>query len=135
MDRAVLYRYRWKFIRIGLILALVGVGKLTHAQPAPEPLSGQKLFTRQCATCHSVAKGDSERVGPPLYAVVGRTAGKYPGFAYSPALRGSRIKWDKARLDFWLTDSNAAVPGSHMNYKQADAAKRKAIIDYISAPQ
>jgi hypothetical protein len=36
-------------------------------------------------------------------------------------------------LDQWLTDTNAAVPDSLMNYRQADAAKRQAIISYLAA--
>jgi len=78
-------------------------------------------------------KGEGERAGPSLYAVLGRVAGKLPGFNYSPALGNSTLQWSPATLDRWLTDSNLAVPGSYMNYKQADAAKRARIIAYLAS--
>lgn len=132
MQNAALYRYRWKFIRISAILGVLVAAKLTQAQsiPAPAPLSGPRLFTQQCGTCHSVKPGEV-RAGPSLAGIVGKTAGKQPGFDYSPALRRSPMKWNPVNLDRWLTDTNAAVPGSIMNYHQADAAKRKAIIAYL----
>jgi cytochrome c len=43
------------------------------------------------------------------------------------------MKWNAVNLDRWLTDSNVTVKGSYMNYRQADAAKRKAIIAYLAS--
>ena len=104
------------------------------AQPvmsAPAPLSGVRLFVQQCAACHSLVPGET-RVGPSLHNVVDSSAGMATGFAYSDALAKSGIHWDAQQLDRWLTDSNAAVPGSMMNFRQADAAKRQAIIAYLA---
>lgn len=64
--------------------------------------------------------------------IVGKTAGKQPGFGYSPALKRSPMKWNAVNLDRWLADSNAAVPGSVMNYRQADATKRQALVTYLT---
>lgn len=86
---------------------------------------------QQCAACHSLVPGEM-RVGPSLKDVVDRTAGTAAGFTYSEALAKSGIHWDAQQLDRWLTDSNAAVPGSAMNFRQADAAKRQAIIAYLA---
>jgi cytochrome c len=92
--------------------------------------SGEALFTQQCATCHALSPGET-RGGPSLYRVVGRPAGKAPGFTYSDALLRSRLKWTPADLDRWLTDTNAAVPGSMMSFREANSAKRQAIVAYL----
>lgn len=86
---------------------------------------------QQCAACHSLVPGET-RVGPALKDVVGRAAGAAVGFTYSEALANSGIVWDAQQLDRWLGDSNVAVPGSAMNFRQADAAKRQAIIAYLA---
>ena len=59
-------------------------------------------------------------------------AGKQPGFGYSAGLKASKLTWTAAKLDQWLTDSNAMIPGSLMPYRQADPAKRAAIISYLA---
>ncbi len=131
--QTTLYRYRWKLIRIGAILLLFGVAKISQAQsvPASAPISGTKLFGQQCGTCHSVKPGEV-RAGPSLAGIMGKTAGKQAGFTYSPSLSRSVMKWNGPNLDRWLTNSNTTVPGSFMNYRQADAAKRRAIINYLT---
>lgn len=131
-----LYPGRWRRLRFAIVLAFLAflpVAKLVSAQAAASgsDANAAKLFTQQCGTCHSVAPGEM-RVGPPLAAIVGKTAGKQAGFGYSDALKRSQMKWNAANLDRWLKDSNSAVPGSYMNYRQSDAAKRKAIIAYLS---
>ncbi|MFB0875668.1 MULTISPECIES: cytochrome c family protein [unclassified Sphingobium] len=118
---------------VAMSLGLI-IGSAAHSQgvvvPKSGPPSGEKLFGQQCGACHSTIAGEV-RVGPSLAGVVGRTAGKSPGFNYSSALRSSRIKWTDQTLNLWLADSNAQVPGSVMNYRQPDAAKRLAIIGYL----
>lgn len=123
------YRHRRKLVRIGLIVRLITAAHMVQAQivPASAPPSGAKLFTQQCGTCHSTTP-DEVRAGPPLAAIIGKTAGKHAGFTYSPSLKRSSMTWNAVNIDRWLTDSSAAVPGSFMNYRPADTAKRRAII-------
>jgi cytochrome c len=101
------------------------------AIPKAAPLSGDKLFGQQCGACHSAKAGET-RVGPSLAGVVGRKAGSVAGYQYSAALKKSGISWDAASLDKWLSGTTKDVPGTKMSFAQADAAKRKAIIDYLS---
>ncbi|WP_313809323.1 c-type cytochrome [Sphingobium sp.] len=133
MTLANIYPYRWKLTRFGTMLIVLAAVKITQVDAQTVPLSGGKLFAQQCGACHSVKAGET-RVGPSLAGIVGKTAGKQAGFSYSDGLKRSSMKWNPATLDRWLTDSAKAIPGSVMGYKQADAAKRKAIIGYLQAP-
>ncbi|TNE41664.1 MAG: c-type cytochrome [Sphingomonadales bacterium] len=145
MATARQYRYRWKSLRFGvMMIALITVTVVKMARgdaqtPVPATTAATaattanaKLFLQQCGACHSTKAGEV-RVGPSLAGIMGKVAGKQPGFTYSDALKRSSMKWNAATLDRWLADSSAAVKGSIMNYRQADAAKRKAIIAYMAS--
>ena len=108
--------------------------KMAAAQmplPAAKPPDGASLFKQQCATCHTINPADPIRQGPPLSKVVGRPAGKVDGFHYSPGLAKADFVWDEARLDAWLTNPQAVIPGVFMAYRQAKPETRAAIIAYL----
>jgi cytochrome c len=99
--------------------------------PAAKPPDGAALFKQQCATCHTTSLSDAPRQGPTLVQIIGRPAGKAEGFHYSPGLAQAGFTWDEDRLDAWLTDPQAVVPGAMMPYRQAKAETRAAIITYL----
>jgi cytochrome c len=85
-----------------------------------------------CKACHSVTRGGANGVGPNLFGTVGAPAAAKPGFAYSPAMKSSKIRWARARLDAYLADPKAVVPGTRMAIPGIkDAAKRNEIISYL----
>lgn len=92
-----------------------------------------QLFLKNCATCHSVQKGDlSPRAGPNLWGVVGRKAAAQKSYTmYSDVIQKSGITWDEANLNKWLTNSGAFMPGTSMYYMQSDESVRLNIIDYL----
>ncbi len=94
---------------------------------------GEQAFA-MCSACHSRNAGGAQRMGPNLHGVVGRKAGSNPGFAYSPALRDSGIVWDAQSLDAYLAAPAQLVPGTRMVMSVPDAARRKALVEYLSAP-
>lgn len=106
------------------------------AVPAPAfAIDGGALFRQRCAICHedpAQPQGKAVRVGPSLKGVVGRPAGKVPGYAYSPAMRAGREIWTAERLDAFLTNPRAVVAGTKMAFaglpKPAD---RAAVIEYL----
>lgn len=99
--------------------------------PAAKPLDGAALFKQQCGTCHTADLTEPIRQGPPLVKIVGRPAGKFEGFHYSEALAKAKFTWDETRLDAWLTDPQAVIPGVVMAYRQAKPETRAAIISYL----
>ena len=99
--------------------------------PATKSPDGAALFKQQCATCHSTNLSDAPRQGPTLVRIVGRQAGKVEGFRYSPGLAQAGFSWDESRLDAWLTDPQAVIPGAIMTYRQTRAETRAAIITYL----
>lgn len=112
------------------LATMTGVASAQMVAPKAKPVSGEKLFGQQCGACHSTKAGET-RVGPSLAGIIGRKAGSVRGYGYSPALKKSGLVWNKANMDKWLTDSGKTVAGTTMAYSQADATKRRAIIDYL----
>jgi cytochrome c len=99
--------------------------------PSAKPADGTTLFKQQCATCHTTNLSDPVRQGPSLFKIVGRPAGKADGFRYSAGFTEAGFVWDDARLDAYLTNPQAVIPGSNMAYRQAKAETRAAIIAYL----
>ncbi len=92
---------------------------------------GQTLFL-QCRACHGLEPEGMNKVGPNLYGMFGREAGKAPGFDYSDAVANSGIVWSAKTLDQWLARPSDFLPGNRMVFvgvpKPAD---RAALIAYI----
>jgi cytochrome c len=99
--------------------------------PTAKSPDGAALFKQQCATCHTTSLSDVPRQGPPLVQIIGRQAGKVEGFHYSPGLAQAGFTWDEGRLDAWLTNPQAVIPGAIMTYREAKAETRAAIIAYL----
>ena len=119
---------------MGLCTAVVLVVRVADAQmplPAAKPPDGATLFKQQCAVCHTTNLSEPMRQGPPLAKIVGRPAGKAEGFHYSQGLAKADFVWDEARLDAWLANPQAVIPGVVMAYRQAKPETRAAIIAYL----
>jgi cytochrome c len=124
-----------------LLLTACGQPDTDEAGPAPQ---GEAAGTQsaagarpaafvQCVACHAVEPGKNG-IGPTLAGVFGRPAASVPGFAYSPALKGSGLTWDEATLDRWLADPRETVPGNRMVYPGLrDPAARAELIAYMKS--
>lgn len=98
----------------------------------PDTAAGRRLFAERCAACHAANRNG---VGPALAGVGGRTAGRAPGFAYSPALAHAGFAWNAARLERWLADPQGLVPGAAMRVSVPEAAARRDLAAYLMQPQ
>jgi cytochrome c len=112
------------------VAGLVTAATASAAQPdAALVWRGAQAYEARCGGCHAVA---AHRIGPLHAGVLGRRAGSAPGFDYSPALAASRIVWDTATLERWLTDPEAVIPGQRMGYRLGDAALRADIVAFLA---
>jgi cytochrome c len=87
---------------------------VTYASLTGDAAKGEKVFA-QCKACH-VAEAGKNRVGPSLWAVVGRTAGSIPGFNYSKANKESGVTWSEDVLFTYLEAPAKFMPGTRMAF-------------------
>ena len=99
------------------------------ALAAGDSQRGAQAYESRCTGCHSV---EQNRVGPRHAGVVGRKAGALRDFDYSPPLKAAGFKWDTARLDRWLADPEALVPGQRMGFSVSDPVVRADLVAYLA---
>lgn len=99
-------------------LAVMSVASLiSNSSQAQDAAAGEKVFTK-CKVCH-IAEEDTNKIGPSLHGVIGRTAGTHPDFKYSEAMiaaGASGVKWDEPTLTTYLHDPKAMVKGTKMAF-------------------
>lgn len=84
--------------------------------PTADAAKGAEVF-KKCASCHTVAQGGANGIGPNLYATLGDDVGKGKGgFAFSDVLSGKGGKWDFDKMNTWLTSPKAFAPGTKMSF-------------------
>ena len=125
----------------GVIPALTGIAT------AQDTTNGAQIF-KQCTTCHRIGDGAKNLVGPVLNNVVGRQAGTYEGFRYSPLMKAAGdngLVWSEDLiiqyiadptpfLKKYLTDegkADLAVGSAFMTFKLADEQQRKDVVAYL----
>lgn len=101
---------------------------LTPALAAGDAEAGRALYQSRCTACHSL---DFNGVGPAHRGVFGRAAAQAKGFAYSDALKASRLVWTEDALDRWLADPEKTAPGQRMGVNVPDAKERADLIAYL----
>jgi cytochrome c len=98
---------------------------------AQDATAGEAVFKHNCTACHSPLPGKNI-VGPSLFGIIGREAGTAPNFKYSNANKTSGITWDEAKLDPYLTNPRAVVPGTIMTFPGLkDPQQRADVIAYL----
>jgi len=93
---------------------------------------GKRFFFQQCSLCHSAEVGDNGGAqGPSLNGVYGRAAASDSSFSYSRALKESRLVFDSATLDHFLSSPTTVVPGTAMVIAVPSAEDRGNLIAYF----
>ena len=104
---------------------------LPTAYQAADLDNGQAKFAL-CKSCHSVAKGGGNMVGPNLFDVFGRKAGAVADFNYSDGLKASGVVWDADKLNQWIKGPSAMIPGTKMTYLgMSDPKDRTDVVAYL----
>jgi cytochrome c len=98
------------------------------AAPRGDAKAGEAVYAR-CLACHALAY---DRTGPRHCGLIGRRAGSVKGFAYSQAMKRSKIVWNEKTLDRFLANPLKAIPGTAMGYAGiTDKKERKDLIAYL----
>jgi cytochrome c len=122
----VLISASW-FVCISAILLMPNPA-MTEVGPGADAASGKVLFEKRCTGCHSLERN---KEGPRLAGVYGRKAGSVADFSYSNGLKSSKITWDGAMLDRWLTDPDAVVRDNDMAFHVSNPRERADIIEFL----
>ncbi|MGQ2906154.1 MAG: c-type cytochrome [Neoaquamicrobium sediminum] len=101
-------------IRSATLVASLFVAAYAHAKDIER---GKAAF-RKCAACHAVDT-TTNKVGPHLGDIMGRTAGTVEGFNFSPAMKKAGkdgLVWDETSLAEYLAAPKTKVPGTRMAF-------------------
>jgi cytochrome c len=108
---------------------------------------GEAVF-KKCMLCHRLGPDAVILIGPVLTGVVGRKAGTYPGFNYSPLMKTAGengLAWTEDNIRSYLPDPTAflktflsdkgktdlATGSSKMLFKLPSEQERDDVIAYI----
>jgi cytochrome c len=83
--------------------------------PKASVADGKSISTR-CEQCHDLSKGGPNKIGPDLWAVVGRPRASHPGFDYSSAMKSKGGSWSYDELFKFLKSPGAYIPGTKMSF-------------------
>jgi cytochrome c len=116
------------------MLLLSSAGAQEAVPQGGDAASGQLVFNNACRTCHTTNEEDN-RLGPHLHNIIGREAGSVPGYDYSSAMKGAGFSWDKEKLERFIADPDALVPGNRMKPYNglASAADRTRIVSFLQS--
>jgi cytochrome c len=127
--------------------ALVAVSLLSIDYAAAQDVTkGEQIF-KQCSLCHRIGDGAKNLIGPVLNNVIGRQAGTYEGFNYSPLMKAAGqngLVWSEDLVVQYIADPNAflkkyltdkgkpelATGNAYMTFKLIDEQQRKDVVSY-----
>ena len=118
------------------LLVLSGVfASLAVTAEAADAAKGKAKFAEACAMCHSAVPGDGQGgMGPGLYSLNGKAAATADKeFPYTAELKRSKLVWNAATLDRFLTAPSKVVPGTEMVVAVPNKVERDNIVAYLLA--
>ena len=93
---------------------------------------GAKVF-KKCLTCHSIGKGDPNKIGPNIFGVLNRKAGSISDYKYSKAMAAYGKVWSFEEMNGFLTKPKDWIKGTKMSFIGLKSAKdRAAVILYMN---
>ena len=93
---------------------------------------GEKIF-KKCSSCHSIAQGGGNKIGPALWGVLGRKAGSISDYKYSKAMVTYGKPWSFEEMNSFLTKPKDWIKGTKMSFIGLRSAKdRAAVVLYMN---
>lgn len=91
-----------------------------------------KRFFIQCQACHTLDAGGENLIGPNLWGIMGRAAGKHQEFQYSAGLAEADFSWNLENLNQFLTKPNDLIAETTMIFNGiADEKMRRDLLAYM----
>jgi cytochrome c2 len=85
-----------------------------------------------CTSCHSIEEGWPSSVAPNLFGVINRRTASVSDYEYSSAMKEVSGSWTRERLDEFLRNPQALVPGTSMDMAGIeDSQDRQEIIERL----
>jgi cytochrome c len=114
--------------------AEVSIADALNAMPAAELIAaGEKAYAK-CQSCHTIDAGGANGIGPNLAGVMGGAVAAKGGFAYSAEMKAVGGTWDWDKMDAWLKNPKAMVPGTKMSFAGLGKVEdRAAIAAYLNS--
>jgi cytochrome c len=107
------------------------VAQLPAAFQGADLSNGEAKFA-VCRSCHTASQGGEDMTGPNLWGIFGRKAGSEPGFSYSDDMKAAGWIWDAERIDKWITNPRAVLPGTKMTFiGMPSATDRRDVIAFL----
>ncbi len=98
---------------------------------AGDVAKGKKL-AQKCKACHTLNKGEKNRLGPNLFGIIGKPAAAVKGYKYSKALKASGLVWDEATFSDFVAKPKKVVKGTKMSYRGLKkATQRTDLLSYF----
>jgi cytochrome c2 len=117
----------------GQLLIWSDRGALLEVETDTEVGGGESVF-QACSGCHMIGEGNDNGIGPDLRKVVNRPVAAAPGYRYSSAMSELGGRWTRERLDRFLTNPQAFLPGTKMQFPGvADADARRELIEFLAS--
>jgi cytochrome c len=126
------HRVRWRIFAAAMTASLACSGTVLASGDAKH---GAAIFVRQCALCHSIGRGESNRFGPNLLGIVDRKAGSAPGYAYSSAFMSmANWTWSPDGIGSFIVAPEKTIPGNSMGVYQGIAeSDEQDLLAYLAA--
>ncbi len=101
---------------------------------AAASIDAGKKVSSKCTACHGFNSGGGNRIGPNLWAILGKGKAEAAGFNYSDALKGLGGVWSVEDMNLWLKSPKKYAPGNSMAFVGLRKDKDRAnLIAYLNS--
>lgn len=121
----------------GATAAVATAADISALYATADIAAGESYFSKKCAVCHNIEKGQPNKVGPQLYGVMGRAVAGLGDFSYSEAMKNHASvasKWDWDAMNHFQWSPRKTVVGTIMAYAGTPKDQERAnLIVYLNS--